>query len=40
MFLFLLIDFKFENEILKNKRERPQGHKIGKEWGGISYFAK
>ena len=30
MFLFLLVDFNFENGILKNKRERPQGHKIWK----------
>ena len=29
-FLFLLVDFNFENGILKNKRERPQGHKIWK----------
>jgi hypothetical protein len=26
----LLVDFNFENGILKNKRERPQGHKIWK----------
>ena len=30
MFLFLLVDFNFENGILKNKRERHQGHKIWK----------
>ena len=30
MFLFLLVDFNFENVILKNKSERPQGHKIWK----------
>ena len=29
MFLFLLVDFKFENWSLKN-RERPQGHEIVK----------
>jgi hypothetical protein len=30
VFCFLLVDFNFENGILKNKRERPQGHKIWK----------
>ena len=41
MFLFLLVDFKFENwKFFKNEEKRPQGHKIGKKWGGISYFAK
>jgi hypothetical protein len=28
VFLFLLVDFKFENGILKNWDERPQGHEI------------
>jgi hypothetical protein len=35
MFLFLLVDFKFENWNLKN-RKRPQGHEIMKLWGWIS----
>jgi hypothetical protein len=32
MFLFLLVDFKFENWNLKNERERerPLGHKVVK----------
>ena len=39
MFLFLLVDFKFENGILKN-RKRPQGHEIRKLWGWISDLQK
>jgi hypothetical protein len=39
MFLFLLVDFRFENGILKN-RKRPQGHEIEKKVGLISYLQK
>ena len=30
LFLFLLVDFKFEKGILKNGDERPQGYEIWK----------
>ena len=38
MFLFLLVDFKFENEFWRMEIERPQGHEIMKLRGGISYL--